>query len=87
MLSSCEVYSVDFSKMIGNPPEASNFNWLFRKLQLVISQTQPDSGPHHGVYAMYVSGVAVTHVIAPRVLPASATIAAPSTFIVLHIQA
>ena len=33
---SFDVYSIDSSKMIGNPPEVSNFNWLFLKLNRFI---------------------------------------------------
>ena len=33
---SFEVYSIDSSKMIGNPPKVSNFNWLFLKLNRFI---------------------------------------------------
>ena len=33
---SVEIYSIDSSKMIGNPPEVSNFNRLFLKLNQFI---------------------------------------------------
>ena len=35
------LYFIDSSKMIGNPPEVANFNWLFLKLNWFIYKYPP----------------------------------------------